>query len=102
MEYTYYKKENNLTDRVLDIAEYSIDIAEVLGVNTKTAGIGLIGVQAARLCFTPYDVEKPKNEMAKFAVGVGSNLLGNITGNKRAALAAGLIAKVIIDLAIEE
>ena len=89
-------------DTALDVTEYGVAVAGVLGVDTTRADITLTTGQAIRLLVAPETVEKPRNEKAKLIASGASLLLGEITGNKRGASALGLIAMLAIDAAVRD
>lgn len=104
MEYIPYKRNtrNISNDNILDITEYTVTAAGMMGVDTTMADVVLCTAQASRLLFTPNNVEKPKNEQAKLIASGASIILGTITGNKRTASALEMVAMGIIDSTINE
>jgi len=104
MEYIPYKKKivNISDDEILDVADYTVAAAGVMGVDTTLADVALCATQAARLAFTPEQVGKPRNEVAKLIASGASIVLGELSGHKRAASALELIAMGIIDSTINK
>lgn len=104
MEYTPYRKKNIdiSDDEILDVTEYTVAAAGMMGVDTTVADAALCAAQTARLIFTPDDVEKPQNEQAKLIASIASIAFGGLTGNRRAASALELVAMGIIDATINK
>ena len=88
-------------DTALNIADYGVSIAGVMGVDTTPADVGLFAAQATRIIADPYSVEKPVNETTKLIASGVSIRFGEATGKKRTASAIDLIAKGIIDLTVK-
>jgi len=102
MYYSNYNRYSDSLENALDVAEYSIAVAGVMGVDTTAADITLTAGQTARLLFNPQSVKKPNNEVLKLISSVGSIALGEISGNKRAASALNLLAMSVIDATVRD
>lgn len=105
LQYIPYQNNKSIRmndDVALDVADYAVSAAGVMGADTTPAEVVLMGTQAARLVFTPQEVEKPRNEQAKLIASAASLLLGALSGNKRVSSALGLIASASIDLTIQD
>lgn len=97
------KNKNTELDTALDVVDYGVTIAGVLGVDTTPEDVALLAGEIARLAIAPETVSKPKNEVAKIIASGACTALGLFFGaNKRATSAVELIAKGIIDLTIKE
>jgi len=92
----------NDLDTALNITDYGVSAAGVLGVDTTPVDMALFAGQTIRFIADPYSVKKPINEIAKLAVSGVSIIFGEATGKKRTASAIDLIAKGFIDLTIKE
>ena len=88
-------------DTALNVADYGVSVAGVIGIDTTPVDIALLSTQAVRLIADPYSVKKPINEIAKLAASGISIILGEATGRKRTASAIDLIAKSVIDLTVK-
>jgi len=103
MHYTQNKKHLSYisTDEVLDAAEYGLAVAGVMGADTTAADLALCAGQAGRLFLAPETVKKPQNETTKILASLACIAFGGITGYKRAASAAELVAMGFIDATID-